>query len=568
MPPYNLRMPRPPDPAELSERSSPRLRRLALAAATVASLVAVALGVSALARPGAPGMAQAWALALGMACVAVALGWTLWRQRALTADLCRARAEALALLDLSDAWVWEADANRRLTRWRPPAAPTLRGPPQGAVIGRRLWEVFGADAASAAALRSRMEGGLPLRAQAVALPAAEPEGGAPRRFEVRGTPLPDPSGGPARWIGSARALDEAEALERDRRALRALLPALPAPVFEFSGDAGAARTLRRANPAAVQWLGTPTDELEGMDLADLLPRLPQDLRACVAHALEQPRDGGELPPCAGWQVHVRSLAPCTDLDAASGRGWMLVLMPSARFEAGAASATQTPDSESFSYTVSHDLRAPVRVVEGFTKILKEDYGRQLDRIGNDHLDRVLGAAARMNSMIDALLALAQVSSRPLSRQPVSLSQLAGYVVEDLRRQAPERKVAVHVEGGLLVQGDPTLLRVVLENLIGNAWKYSARTRDAQIWLERGQHAGQAVFTVRDNGAGFDMRFADRLFGVFQRLHSASDFPGTGIGLATVRRIVARHGGEIWAESVVDKGSSFHFTIPPTPTPAS
>ena len=186
---------------------------------------------------------------------------------------------------------------------------------------------------------------------------------------------------------------------------------------------------------------------------------------------------------------------------------------------------------------------------------------QLDRIGNDHLDRVLGAAARMNSMIDALLALAQLSSRPLSRQPVNLSQLAAYVVEDLRRQAPERTVAVHVEAGLLAQGDPTLLRVVLENLLGNAWKYSARSRNAQIWLERGRHAGHEVFTVRDNGAGFDMRFADRLFGVFQRLHSASDFPGTGIGLATVRRIITRHGGEIWAESVVDRGSSFHFTVP-------
>jgi len=150
---------------------------------------------------------------------------------------------------------------------------------------------------------------------------------------------------------------------------------------------------------------------------------------------------------------------------------------------------------------------------------------------------------------------------------VNLSQLAAYVVEDLRRQAPERRVGVHVEGGLLAQGDPTLLRLVLENLIGNAWKYSARKRNAQIWLERGQHAGKEVFTVRDNGAGFDMRFADRLFGVFQRLHSASDFPGTGIGLATVRRIVVRHGGEIWAESLVDEGSSFHFTIPPAPATA-
>ncbi len=216
------------------------------------------------------------------------------------------------------------------------------------------------------------------------------------------------------------------------------------------------------------------------------------------------------------------------------------------------------DPESFSYTVSHDLRAPIRVVEGFTKILKEDYGRLLDRIGNDHLDRVLGAAARMNAMIDALLALARLSSQPLASQPVNLSQLAGYVAEDLRRQWPERPVLLHIEPGLQAQGDPTLLRVVLENLLGNAWKYTGKCAVPEVWFERGE--GRAGFSVRDNGAGFDMRFADRLFGVFQRLHSASDFQGTGVGLASVRRIVRRHGGEIWATAEVDRGAHFQFTL--------
>ena len=223
-------------------------------------------------------------------------------------------------------------------------------------------------------------------------------------------------------------------------------------------------------------------------------------------------------------------------------------------------ASAEAERESFSYTVSHDLRAPIRVVEGFTKILKEDYGHALDRIGNDHLDRVLGAAARMNSMIDALLTLSKLSTQPLARQPVNLSQLAAYVAEDLRRQSPGREVVLHVEPGLQVTGDPTLLRLVLENLLGNAWKYTGKCRSPEVWLERRpQHPD--TFTVRDNGAGFDMRFAERLFGVFQRLHSASDFQGTGIGLATVRRIVRRHGGEVWAEAEVDRGASFHFSIP-------
>jgi signal transduction histidine kinase len=220
------------------------------------------------------------------------------------------------------------------------------------------------------------------------------------------------------------------------------------------------------------------------------------------------------------------------------------------------------DADSFSYTVSHDLRAPLRVVEGFTKIVKEDYGRLLDRIGNDHLDRVLGAAARMNSMIDALLALSQLSAKPVSRQPVNLSQLAGFVIDDLRRQSPQRKVTVHIDPALQVQGDPTLLRVVLENLLGNAWKYTGKCADPHVWLERCIDTATPSFTVRDNGAGFDMRFADRLFGVFQRLHSASEFQGTGVGLASVRRIVQKHGGEVWAESAVGQGASFHFSLAP------
>jgi len=235
---------------------------------------------------------------------------------------------------------------------------------------------------------------------------------------------------------------------------------------------------------------------------------------------------------------------------------------SSKRELAHATTETLPDHahESFSYTVSHDLRAPIRVIEGFTKILKEDYGRLLDRIGNDHLDRVLGAAARMNNMVDALLALSQLSTQPLARQPVNLSQLAGYVTDDLRRQTPERHVQVCIDPDLVAQGDPTLLRMVLENLLGNAWKYTGKTREPQIWFGHDPQQPSNSFTVRDNGAGFDMRFADRLFGVFQRLHSAADFQGTGVGLASVRRIVRRHGGDIWADGVVDQGASFHFTL--------
>ncbi|HEY0954974.1 MAG TPA: ATP-binding protein [Roseateles sp.] len=225
-----------------------------------------------------------------------------------------------------------------------------------------------------------------------------------------------------------------------------------------------------------------------------------------------------------------------------------------------AVADLAAEHESFSYTVSHDLRAPLRVVEGFARILKEDYGARLDRVGNDHLDRVMSAAARMNCMIDALLSLSQLSTRPLARQPVNLSQQAGYVMEELRRSAPLRELQLDIEPDLIVQGDPTLLRMVLENLLGNAWKYSAKVPSAEIRFGSVEQGGRCTYVVSDNGAGFDMRFAERLFGVFQRLHSASDFQGTGVGLALVRRIVRRHGGDIWAESAVGEGARFYFTL--------
>jgi signal transduction histidine kinase len=219
------------------------------------------------------------------------------------------------------------------------------------------------------------------------------------------------------------------------------------------------------------------------------------------------------------------------------------------------------EQAAFAYTVSHDLRAPLRVVDGFARILREDYGRLLDRVGNDHLDRISGAAHRMNQMIDALLALSRLSVQALESRPVDLSAVAALVVAELQRESPGRQVDVRIQPGLVAQGDPTLLRVVLENLLGNAWKYSSKCEHAHIAFVSQEGPQGPVFVVSDDGAGFDMRFADRLFAAFQRLHSASDFPGTGVGLASVRRIVRRHGGEIWAESAVGQGARFCFTLP-------
>lgn len=266
------------------------------------------------------------------------------------------------------------------------------------------------------------------------------------------------------------------------------------------------------------------------------------------------------PPSAPWRL--RGLPR---LDG-QGRfaGYLGVVRPAAVGPAAPAEAASAQavadDHAALTYTVSHDLRAPLRVIDGFGRILKEDYGQALDRIGNDHLDRMIAAAARMNLMLDALLALSRLSAQPLARQTVNLSQLAQFVVDDLRRAAPERQVQVSIEPGMEATGDPTLLRMALENLLGNAWKYTAQRAEAHISFERTPQDGRSVFTVRDDGAGFDMRFADRLFGVFQRLHSGSEFQGHGVGLASVRRIVRRHGGEIWADADVGKGARFYFTL--------
>ena len=265
---------------------------------------------------------------------------------------------------------------------------------------------------------------------------------------------------------------------------------------------------------------------------------------------------GEAFPA--WRI---SAQPLTD-DQGTFSGYLGVL------QADAASPAQAPaarsqavlDNEAFSYTVSHDLRAPLRVVTGFATILKEDSAHQLDRVGRDHLERVLGAAARMDRMIDALLALAKLSSQPLERHNVDLSRLAEFIVDDLRREQPARAVEVRIEPNLSAQGDPALLRVLLENLLGNAWKYSAKCEQAHLEFGSAHLDGRRVFVVRDNGAGFDMRVADRLFGAFQRLHSASDFDGSGVGLASARRIVRRHGGDIWAEAEVGRGARFYFTL--------
>ena len=217
--------------------------------------------------------------------------------------------------------------------------------------------------------------------------------------------------------------------------------------------------------------------------------------------------------------------------------------------------------EAFSYSVSHDLRAPLRHINGFSQALLEDYAEKLDETGKNYLQEVRSASHEMAQLIDDVLQLAKVTRSEMRREEVDLSDLARTVITNLGKTNGKRTIEINIEDGLSTRGDRRLLRVVLTNLLGNAWKFTSKQEQAEITFGSQQRNGEVHYFVRDNGAGFDMTYVNKLFGAFQRLHTAGEFEGTGIGLATVQRIVFRHGGRVWAEGIVNEGATFHFTLP-------
>ncbi len=236
-----------------------------------------------------------------------------------------------------------------------------------------------------------------------------------------------------------------------------------------------------------------------------------------------------------------------------------------------AAEAASRELEAFSYSVAHDLRAPLRGMNGFAQVLLERHRAPLEAEGQDWLEEIALNGRRMKDLIDGLLALAKMSRGELRREEVGLqrehadlSGIVGEVMDRLRTAEPHRVVEVRVQDGLGADVDPRLARALFENLLGNAWKFTSKRPAARIEFGAVEKDGAVVFSVRDNGAGFDMAYAGKLFAPFQRLHTADEFAGTGIGLATVQRIVHRHGGRIWAEGVVDGGATFYFTIPEPP----
>lgn len=525
-----------PLPAEDPSHRLPRRTWLqAVPAATAACLGTAPAWAQGLAQAQGPGLWTVLASALALLALPL-LAWACYRLGRLQAEreaegpLQNLRQELRLRDRLEQAYLWRSDAANQLQQVQAPGGTLLE---HSEALPQALATLL------SPILRARQ----PFDETALLQP---PPPGASRRWRVTGEPAFDASGRFQGYVGQARPVQAEERAQLLQRSLGSLM--LAQQDFALVWDEGEGPVLQWLGPALqAAWPGA----VAGTPLADCLGGLPPAMATAVRAALAE--EPGTLAPArtelGGWWLQRFEAGPETPAL------WL------GRLPAVGPASAAGAEAEQFSMTLSHDLRAPIRVVEGFTRIVKEDYGRLLDRVGNDHLDRVLGAAARMNLMIDALLNLARLSTQPLARQPVNLSQLAQYIVEDLRRSAPERQADVEIQPGLVAQGDPTLLRLVLENLLGNAWKYSARCQRTNIALRCVNQGGLRVFEVQDNGAGFDMRSADRLFGLFQRLHSANDFAGHGVGLASVKRIVQRHGGDIWAESEPGRGASFHFTLP-------
>jgi PAS domain S-box-containing protein len=217
--------------------------------------------------------------------------------------------------------------------------------------------------------------------------------------------------------------------------------------------------------------------------------------------------------------------------------------------------------EAFSYSVSHDLRAPLRSIDGFSQALLEDYQEKLDDMGKDYLERVRKATQRMGLLIDDMLKLSRITQAEMKHETLDLSAMIRDIVETHQQKEPDRAVDATIQEGMMVQGDPYLMRIAIENLVTNAFKFTGKTADPRIAFGEVRNDTETAYFVRDNGAGFYMAYVGKLFGAFQRLHASDEFPGTGVGLATVQRIIHRHGGRVWAEGEPGKGATFYFALP-------
>jgi PAS domain S-box-containing protein len=374
-------------------------------------------------------------------------------------------------------------------------------------------------------------------------------------------------------IANARSFRQAEQTRQLRDVTKfvdAVLDNIPAMVFVKDAEHLA---FVRMNRAGEQLLGIPRDQLIGKTDFDFFPKqqaeffVENDRATLRGDAMVDIPEEPIMTSSGQRWLHTRKV-PVHD-DAGVPR-WLVGIshditelkehVASLRAAKDAAEAANR-ELETFSYSVAHDLRTPLRSIDGFSQALLEDFGDQLGPTGADHLNRVRAAAQRMATLIDDLLMLSRVTRSGLTRTTVDLGELFRASIATLQRLEPNREVELVTGDDLRVSGDPHQLAIAFDNLCGNAWKFTGTCERARIELGSREENGSRVFFVRDNGVGFDMQYAGKLFGVFQRLHADPQFPGTGIGLATVQRIVQRHGGSIWATGEVGHGATFSFTLP-------
>ncbi len=366
-----------------------------------------------------------------------------------------------------------------------------------------------------------------------------------------------------------KAQQELERLHVERAGdarFRALLETAP-DAMVIVGDGG---LISLVNGQAESLFGYSRAELHGAPIELLIPVRPAGASAAqgagaTGGAVElwgRRKDGGEFP------IEV-TLSPLVTGDSRLVSRSIRDISERKRAEAALADARDaalaaTRELEAFSYSVAHDLRAPLRGMNGFAQALLADYADKLDADGVDYLEEIRSNAAKMGSLIDALLSLSRVSRSDWAPEETDLAALFRRTAAGLVLAEPRRKVSIVAPGTLLADVDPHLVRTLFDNLVGNAWKFTARVEEARIELGTTEREGERVIFIRDNGAGFDMAHASKLFAPFHRLHTEAEFPGTGIGLATVQRIVRRHGGRLWAEGSVGQGAAFYFTLPGHP----
>ncbi|MGC1396268.1 MAG: PAS domain S-box protein, partial [Coleofasciculaceae cyanobacterium] len=407
--------------------------------------------------------------------------------------------------------------------------------------------------------------------------------GSYRDFSVRAVPVLDDNGEILEWVGTHIDITEKKQAESELHKSHNLLQT----VIEGTPDAIFAKDLEGrfllANSMTATIMGKPVEELLDKDDRDFLPpEMAQIIRENDRQIMttgESQIIEEEVLKNGNLRIYLSAKSPWQD-----DQGNVIGLVGIARditerklaeqeikqlnedlerrvIERTAELTAANQELEAFSYSVSHDLRAPLRGIDGFSQALADRYSEQLDDKGKHYLNRIRAGTQRMGELIDDLLTLSRVTRTEMRRKAVDLSAIATEIATELKFTEPDRDVEFAIAPGLNVNGDAQLLRVVLENLLNNAWKFTSAS--IQTKIEFGgilQADAKTAYFISDNGAGFDMAYSNKLFGAFQRLHSTTQFPGTGIGLATVQRIIHRHGGKVWAEGAVEQGATFYFTL--------